>query len=141
MSVLYKDNIRLLLPHERKYGVKPMKDGVVLPIGIKTGEESDKFLQDLSNLGLKTQRLSNSIFSHYGIRKRGCIRIEPSEESIELGSGSYLTWGSDWKIIDTVIRHTLLGKKLEEHWQETEKLSKDESHKKLMELTPLAEQK
>ena len=134
----------------KKHGIKPVSReygyiGLSLPIGLKDEEESKQLISQIKELydGIKVYVW----YDHLAIEVKGkrkflfketaYVAIRRGENSIEIG-----TWSPrkkmDKSVIDTILRRTILGRRLKDYWISTEGISEGDAEKRLEELTPYA---
>src|SRR5919107_3098785 len=139
-----------------------------LPVDITGQSEFNSIMNDLKNSGFVLDTYADRIFVTYKWTEKGFDIYTNKEQTanlditVEIVTGEVLDiiyqikpleffgdfyWVKNYRykadyfakvIIDTIIQNTKIGQKLLVYYQKIQKLSKDDSVKKLNEITPLA---
>jgi hypothetical protein len=146
MSEILKNAPYINLSKGRKYGIKVSANELVLPIGLKDEGEVKEFEQQVRSLYQRTHVGPE----HLDVNPDNRHWLNVDDEEVEIGAGNSIVLSSNYyghihtskklKIgIDTILRYTVLGQKLEKYWVAEEKISEKDAQKRLKEITPLAQ--
>ena len=149
MSLIIDDfPIISLTENGKKYGIKPVSGeyrylGLLLPIGLKDEKESRQLVSEIRDLFNEVKvypwydHISVEVKSKRGFlfKRTYHIFLKRGENSIQIA-----TWSprknENKVIIDTILRETVLGKRLKEYWLSKDGISEDEAERRLEEITP-----
>jgi hypothetical protein len=114
-----------------------------LPIGFSRDSEYKGFIKEISELYPNNEIREHNDTVRVDVNK-GHIEdkwvttfIRHKENAVEIGANRY--GEIDMMQLDTILRETVVGKKLKKHWSEKYSISEQEAQKLLEKLTPNAE--
>ena len=153
MSLIIDDfPIISLTESGKKYGIKPVSGefgsmGLLLPIGLKDEKEARQLISEIKELFDEVKvypwydHVTVEVKSkrRFLFKKTTYIFLKRGENSIEISTYSPKKIESK-VIIDTILRETVLGRRLKEYWVSKDGISEYEAEKRLEEITPHKEE-
>ncbi|MDE1873542.1 MAG: hypothetical protein KGI04_00265 [Candidatus Micrarchaeota archaeon] len=150
MSTMIRDVAKINLTTGEKFGIKLGGKVLELPIKLQDERQVDLLLKQLRGLGYEVETnpgwvSPNPAYSHPArITASKKEHWYSSTHRVIIGKGNsmhieaYYGDSAELSMIDTILRHTILGDGIVEYWMKTYGDSKEGAQKRRDDLTPLA---